>query len=761
MAKIRDAVVTQLTAEATTISCVLPTHETNDLLLVIVSKDAAISGSWAVTVASGWAIGGSASQTANAWVWAWKIATSSSETNPTLGQSDSDSMLAVAMSIRGVDTGTPFHVNPGNGTGSTGASGAPTVAGAATSVTNVLMIYSICSDLGVGPTPDPGLIRVCSDDSGSASLGVGWTFQPATGTSGTYAFTCANPSGTSLPRYTACFGIKDDGTSGQIPAYHDPGQTLATMIDPITGTTYPLNTGWQATTIDITTIGSKSAAYDAIGNVADAGVNPFHAVAQITPVASSNLGGTQFNFSASKNVSAGLLLWTFRFATPRDYIDTGFVSTGGIQLVLADASNNYRSWMVGAQSAKTTLPAGHNLVAIQPGQSSSTRYADGGTLGLSAVTKFLFLQTNPLGAGALNMSQLVQVTGVRLAGGSSSVPATFADLVSVLNGFVLAFAPQLGPAAIMCYVPIQIGGAKAVALDASNFAIQFPRRAAQTTGYLDFHVDENVVGFIFDGQSGDVIKLRSGLIASDSKFKFEFLSSVSASATWDFYGLTIIGATPTLRNIGTSASAGFRSMSFIDCDQIVQNGATLTACTVDDTLHATAALLSDDPGKIASCTFLSGGTKHAIEITTAGTYAFVGNVFSGYAASNGSTGNEAIFNNSGGAVTLNVSGASAPSVRNGSGASTTVNANVTVTLTGLKNPSEVRVFAAGTTTELADTGAESVTDGDHAFSVGSGVAVDIAILSLGYQNLRILNYSTTSNATVPVSQVLDRQYENP
>lgn len=86
---------------------------------------------------------------------------------------------------------------------------------------------------------------------------------------------------------------------------------------------------------------------------------------------------------------------------------------------------------------------------------------------------------------------------------------------------------------------------------------------------------------------------------------------------------------------------------------------------------------------------------------------------------------------------------------------------VLITLTGLKNPSEIRVFEYGTTTEVAGSGAENVTSGSHSFNIGLGQQVDIAILSLGYQNTRILNYSSTVSASVPIQQVIDRQYENP
>ena len=84
----------------------------------------------------------------------------------------------------------------------------------------------------------------------------------------------------------------------------------------------------------------------------------------------------------------------------------------------------------------------------------------------------------------------------------------------------------------------------------------------------------------------------------------------------------------------------------------------------------------------------------------------------------------------------------------------------TVTLTGLQNPSEVRIFTAGTQTELA--GQEVVTSGTYSVQLPVGTtSIDIAILSLGYENARILGISTTQDVSIPISQKLDRQYFNP
>lgn len=85
-----------------------------------------------------------------------------------------------------------------------------------------------------------------------------------------------------------------------------------------------------------------------------------------------------------------------------------------------------------------------------------------------------------------------------------------------------------------------------------------------------------------------------------------------------------------------------------------------------------------------------------------------------------------------------------------------------LTLTGLKNPTEIRVFDAGTTTEIA--GQESVTSGTFTTEIDAGTypAVDISIISLGYQNTRLLNVDISAgDVSIPVQQVIDRQYLNP
>lgn len=94
------------------------------------------------------------------------------------------------------------------------------------------------------------------------------------------------------------------------------------------------------------------------------------------------------------------------------------------------------------------------------------------------------------------------------------------------------------------------------------------------------------------------------------------------------------------------------------------------------------------------------------------------------------------------------------------GTRTDANGTVTVTtltLTGLQANSEVRIYNAGTTTELA-----GVENSGTTFSATLQVSsVDIVIHALGYEYQKIEGADTSANLTLPIQQRFDRNYRNP
>ncbi len=213
--------------------------------------------------------------------------------------------------------------------------------------------------------------------------------------------------------------------------------------------------------------------------------------------------------------------------------------------------------------------------------------------------------------------------------------------------------------------------------------------------------------------------------------------------------------------------------TFRRCNLITQGGATFSGCTIDKTNDATRAMVASNPAAISNCTFVSSGTKHAIEITTPGTYTFAGNSFTGYATANGTTGNEVIYNNSGGAVTLNVTGSGVGTIsyRNGTGATTTVASSASVVINivdedgnAITANSEVTVVRNSDTVILFEE--DGIIDGSttYSYSSGGGTVVYINVFNVtGYQPKTVNNYTLPSSGTTTLSIQLDteRFYANP
>ena len=128
--------------------------------------------------------------------------------------------------------------------------------------------------------------------------------------------------------------------------------------------------------------------------------------------------------------------------------------------------------------------------------------------------------------------------------------------------------------------------------------------------------------------------------------------------------------------------------NIIDCvfdggDSVTQGAATMTGCVFKNGTHGDGAahLIADKPQKVTGCEFIFKD-GHGVELTASGTFAWDDNIFTGLYGADGST-DAMIYNNSGGLVTLNVSGGTSPTIRNGAGASTVVNNNVEISMTAL------------------------------------------------------------------------------
>lgn len=420
-------------------------------------------------------------------------------------------------------------------------------------------------------------------------------------------------------------------------------------------------------------------------------------------------------------------------------------AAGGLQVIVGSSAAAYKHWYVdGSDSILPTtawrcVPIDPNIGqdAVTGAPTSALQFFGGLANIAGAITKGA-----PFGVDVIRYGRgILQCSGGDAVNGYATFSGSAATSHSTLNRWGLA-------------QPI-----------AGGYLVQGLFLLGSGTTSVNFR-DENVNVFIqtVDKVSASFNRFEVQGVNSTVNWTTVNVVALGTASRGDFFvkdgaaKVEITGSTFT--DMGRfdfqSGSTAYNS-TFRRCQLIVQSGSIIDTCVIANTVSPVKALLCNDPSKITNCIFSSGSLVHGIEISVTGTYTFAGNEFFGYGTSNSM--NAAVFNNSGGSLTLNITnGGSTPTVRNGINASTTINSNVSVTLTNLKNPSEVRVFNAGTQTEIA--GQENITNGTFVFSAGSGVSVDIAILSLGYQNQRLLTYNTTTDATLPISQQLDRQYSN-
>lgn len=171
-------------------------------------------------------------------------------------------------------------------------------------------------------------------------------------------------------------------------------------------------------------------------------------------------------------------------------------------------------------------------------------------------------------------------------------------------------------------------------------------------------------------------------------------SNFVGNATIALSGSTVTGSTFTSLPAGNNTISVDASTSFSSCSF---NTTTLTAG--NSPIVTTFAIFD---GLFANCTFTgSGSGGHAVEVTSSGTTSFVGNVFTSYGATG--TTSAAIYNNSGGLLTINVSGGgNSPTYRNGVGATTVVNAGSVTATVNVKdadgaNLQNARVFVKAAT----------------------------------------------------------------
>jgi hypothetical protein len=427
----------------------------------------------------------------------------------------------------------------------------------------------------------------------------------------------------------------------------------------------------------------------------------------------------------------------------------------GMAIYFQDGSGNWRAYTL---SRRLLLIAGVTYVAFIDVE-NTTPLGSGGTMNWSNVVRVGYLshkRTTATTANVMRVKNLLLHDKVILVDGCDAAPCSPSFLQTLLGGtspdnsghgpYLLATLQGSGQTLVRAGLQYGNGTRKTYTkLDATSH--ELPLRADPSITRRFWKVEDNSLEYRVYASANDTFKANACVIATDTRQDFIVDPLTSTSATYDFSGASIIGYDITNAVITINGAA------LKNCTALL-NGGGLDGCSLVNTLVTT-----NDPSNITDTSFTSGGTGHAIIITTPGTYTFEGNTFSGYS---GTSTNAAIYNNSGGVVTLNILGDDeVPTVRNGAGASTTISTPpIQITANVLAN-SRVQLYNVTTDQEIANV-TEATTS--YAFTVttqaSSGDTIRLRVTKKGYLPFETSGVFSLAGLGFVTSQVADTVYND-
>jgi len=429
-------------------------------------------------------------------------------------------------------------------------------------------------------------------------------------------------------------------------------------------------------------------------------------------------------------------------------ISIGLTNTSTTSLT-AWSTTNMKRWNVDGSDTQP-VSQGWKCYVIDP---ASTADVSAGTLTLSTVRNvgILCRQTSGVNTGLNN----VFVDVIRRGTGLTATTSLAGDTITLQSIYDVDRTTANAWGILTQNAGIYYGAGKmTIGATGQTAACNFTD-TDQVLIWRDYPVADTLYELALLGAAGN--KTTMTLTACVVRGQAGQVWNISADANSDFKAYACSFA--NIRSAVLSAGSVLDGCSIDVSGTIDVNGATISNCGFSNQTATQLKLdAASDATNLSSLAFTSGGTGHAIEITAAGTYTLTGHTFTGYAASNGSTGNETI-HVSLASGTVNISVDSAVSVRT---AGATVNVTVgqkTLTLTGLVAGSDIVILTAGTTTELANIDANATTSYAYTYSFVANTFVDVAVYKAGYVPYIVRGYLLeNSNASLPIAQVIDRNY---
>lgn len=409
-----------------------------------------------------------------------------------------------------------------------------------------------------------------------------------------------------------------------------------------------------------------------------------YCISQATGVATARTVGLQFDYASNISWTSGwvFLVWQF-WQAPKA---VGTWANGGMRFGVGSTTGNTNLWNTQGNDYGRNPYGGWENIAVDP------EYSPDETEGSAVAGTYRYFYSAPYILSAVSKGNPHCVDAIRYGR---------ADIV-IQNG-------SIGDG----YATFE-GMAAANDADGARWGLfQEQFGGYLWKGLMSFGTAASSVDFL---DSNRVINVD---ITPRAYADFNRIEINNASSVINWTGILITSLDATSLSIGQlevidNADVDFNTCAFTDmgtfifqsnstlngttfrrCGQVTQGGGVFDGCIFEEST-ASGSLYVNNLDNIDNCAFTSDGSNHAMELTSAhagNSYTLTGCTYTSYATTSGSTGNECIYNNSGGLVTIYVVGGDQPSIRNGIGASTSMPSSITLTMT-VKNEAGATISGA-------------------------------------------------------------------
>ncbi len=454
------------------------------------------------------------------------------------------------------------------------------------------------------------------------------------------------------------------------------------------------------------------------------------------------------------------------------------------------STTNYKLWLL--DGSDTAIDGGWVPYCVDP---AGTADASAGTLTLTTVRNCAFISRQQSGVNTGLNNILVDIiyrgTGVTASASSAADTITFDSIWAVDSTLTNAWG-ILSKANEIYYGLGTINIGSATQTNTCLF-----KDVGQVLVWRNQPVSSTHYKFNLLGASGQTTTFQLGLKAGDGTVSEGCSIRGAGTAVWNITAnantsfLAYGCAFERINTATLTSTSELSGTSFATCGPITTNNAIVHDCLF--AAHTATQLILSQPtyaNNITNTKFTSAGTGHAIEITgTAANFTLSGNQFTGYAsyqAGGTSTGNEALFINiASGNITISITnGGNTPSYRT-AGATVTISNDKTFTISNIVYNSEVRVYRVSNDSELCgvenigvsspSNAAVSGPDSSGRYSIAyshslANTLIKIIIINISDLGNPAKNYQpyyqeytldSASNQSLLVSQIIDRNYNNP